>query len=282
MLKNIKNSKFILFATLSITASVSSGLSLAADMPVRGFATADSIDQWSGIYVGASASGSAFSAVMTPTVMASFAGVAYSGTPEMQKSLDFTSAGFGVSIGSKRQYGNVVYGFEADIQRNSGTSSAQFTCAAPVSGTVCEPVSGNPFTSIQASHKINYSTTSVVSLGFAVSPGILVYGAAGVAVANINTSVTPTFNGAGPVTYTATANTNNFRAAPAIGVGTSLALHKNITADILVLHENYGNLSSGAASYGGTGGGSAWTQTTSTSSQITNNKVRFSLQYKIQ
>ncbi len=281
MLRNIKNSKVILFATVSIAASASSGPSLAADMPSRGFTAAQSVDQWSGIYVGASASGSAFSAAMTPTVTAILS-APYAGHIPMHKSLDFSSAGFGVSIGSKRQYGNIVYGFEADIQRNSGTSSAEFSCFTGTTSVPCSPVSGAYQTDIRASHKINYSTTSVLTLGFAVSPGILVYGAAGVAVANINTSVTPTWVASGPVTYTATANTNNFRAAPAIGVGTSLALYKNITADILVLHENYGNLSSGAASYGGTGGGSAWTQTTSTSSQITNNKVRFSLQYKIQ
>jgi len=275
--------KLFAIVAMCLVHSVPS-FSNADGLSVKDAPRSTSLDSWSGAYVGLSTSGSRISAVSTPTITHQSLGPFQDGHHNLQRALDFSSGGFGGSVSWKRQVGSIVWGAGVTVEKNAGTVRSQVDCQSPLPGTTCSPGNGVGATNVEVSHRVNYSATPLLTVGVQLAPGALLYGAFGFSVANVRTDVTQRFTDTSSgvwIRHTATATSSDLAVAPVLGFGVSYAFLQNVSADVLFLREDFGTIKSKAAYYTG-GTVSNWSQTTSNSSQISDNKVRLEIKYKLQ
>lgn len=179
----------------------------------------------------------------------------------------------GLVIGYNYQYGNFVYGAEADIMALSASKSARSL------GTYTS--AGNPYTS-SSSGKISQSYLSTLryKAGYAIDD-ILVYGTAGFAMANVKTKSSFQIRDVtnGPPDDVWTGSKNSMRYGYSLGGGVEYAYTKNITIKAEYLHYNLGKIKYSTAPDTFTTGDQPGAYQ-NIKSKVTGNIIRIGLNYK--
>jgi outer membrane immunogenic protein len=175
--------RLIKLAMLAAASSVvfATGGALAADLarPVyRAPPPVVAVYTWTGLYWGANVGYSWGTAKYDATLI--FAGAT-------SNSEDLDGAVVGVQSGYNYQVGAWVFGAETDIQWSGQKGGSTFPGVLPL-------------TTITTDQKLKWFGTSRSRLGVLVTPNILLYGTAGVAYGQVESSATITITGVGSAT----------------------------------------------------------------------------------
>jgi len=172
-MKTLEKLNKLLSSAAVLVAFVAVGSAEAADLPVKAppMAAAPVVYSWTGFYLGVDG-GYGWSSQGSDIVTTNLANAKF------LESQGFAVAGgfYGGQVGYDQQFGNVVLGVEADIQKSFIDDAFQTTIVA--SG-------GNPF-AVQASQNISYFGTVRGRLGYAFGP-LLAYGTGGLAYGKVTT-----------------------------------------------------------------------------------------------
>ena len=246
---------FLCAAALGVTAMASSAM--AADLPLK--APPPEVWNWTGFYAGVNVGYGWASdpTTLTDTTSTTLTRVNDADTTPIFIPLGTTTAAAagsgninprgwvgGIQGGYNWQSNAFVYGLEGDFQISgqSGTATICDTPGCPLGSGIATD-----------SFKMPWFGTLRGRIGFTPSPTWLLYATGGLAVAEIQTSVTegPVGGGAGGTFF----GTSTTRAGFAIGGGVETALAPRWTLKVEYLYMGFGNV-------GGTGTGAAVTTTT--------------------
>jgi outer membrane immunogenic protein len=274
-----------LSATLAVSAIVSSGAALAADLPVRTYTKApivvDPVYNWTGFYVGANL-GWSFGRSRTDVTIA---GVPFASTSQRMDGI----LG-GLQAGYNWQSGRAVFGLETDIQATDQKGSSSivdfipgtpgtpaipcilFDPPAPacIIGTGIPAVPGIPAITGIATYqnKLPWFGTFRGRLGFTPADRWLLYVTGGLAYGEVTTSETLNVNGA-VVAF----STDRTRVGWTVGGGVEAALWGNWTGKLEYLYIDFGTFNNALI-------GIAPITPVATSSRVTDQIVRVGLNYR--
>jgi outer membrane immunogenic protein len=257
----------LLLGTASFVALVAAGSAQAAPPPV--------IYNWTGFYIGANI-GWSFGHASTDWTIA--------GAPFGSTSQNMDGILGGLQAGYNRQSGNWVLGLEADIQATAQTGNSSLIDSIPAipgipcvnidgPNTPCRPGTGTPgvpgVTGV-ANNEINlpWFGTFRGRLGFTPSDRWLVYATGGLAYGEIQSNGTLTVIAGTSVA----ASTSTINAGWTIGGGIEAALRDSWTARFEYLYIDFGSVGNAFT------GIAPFTPIT-TNSRVTDNIVRFGLNY---
>ena len=268
-----------LSATLAVSAIVSSGAALAADLPVRTYTKApivvDPVYDWTGFYVGANL-GWSFGRSRTDVTIA---GVPFASTSQRMDGI----LG-GLQAGYNWQSGRAVFGLETDIQatdQKGSSSLSQFIPGTPAIPCIlfdppapaCIVGTGIPgipsITGIATyQNKLPWFGTFRGRLGFTPADRWLLYVTGGLAYGEVTTSETLNVNGA-VVGF----STDRTRVGWTAGGGVEAAVWGNWTAKLEYLFIDLGTINDTLI-------GIAPITPVATSSRVTDQIVRVGLNYR--
>ncbi len=268
-----------LSAALAVSAIVSSGAAMAADLPVRTYTKApivvDPVYNWTGFYVGANL-GWSFGRSRTDVTIA---GVPFASTSQRMDGI----LG-GLQAGYNWQSGRAVFGLETDIQatdQKGSSSLSQFIPGTPAIPCIlfdppapaCIVGTGIPgipsITGIATyQNKLPWFGTFRGRLGFTPADRWLLYVTGGLAYGEVTTSETLNVNGA-VVGF----STDRTRVGWTAGGGVEAAVWGNWTAKLEYLFIDLGTINDTLI-------GIAPITPVATSSRVTDQIVRVGLNYR--
>ncbi len=272
-----------LSATLAVSAIVSSGAALAADLPVRTYTKApivvDPVYNWTGFYVGANL-GWSFGRSRTDVTIA--------GAPFASTSQRMDGILGGLQAGYNWQSGRAVFGLETDIQATAQKASSSLTDFIPGTpgtpaipcifagqfgcqeGTGIPAVPGIPAVTavLTYQNKLPWFGTFRGRLGFTPADRWLLYVTGGLAYGEVTTSETLNVNGAN-VAF----STDRTKLGWTVGGGVEAALWGNWTGKLEYLYIDFGTVNNTLI-------GIAPITPIVTSSHVTDQIVRVGLNYR--
>jgi outer membrane immunogenic protein len=191
------NMKAVRLGVLALLASAAAAPALAADMPVkaRPMPAVVAMYNWSGVYIGGNVG---YSWGRSETDVSYFTNPA--GAPITPPAGSLTSArtnldGWlaGGQIGANWQFGQWLFGVEADAQWSGQRGSSNFLCAATVIGGACVPgvtalPAGVTGTALGLSQDLEWFGTARLRLGWLPTQTLLLYATGGLAFGEVETS----------------------------------------------------------------------------------------------
>ena len=264
--------KRMLIGTTAIASLLATG-AFAADLPMRNYAKApifaEPIFNWTGFYLGGNIGYSWGRSSDTSTLTNSAGTVLFASTGKT--ALDGVFGGG--QIGYNWQVQNFVWGLEADIQGTNEKGGRTFVCPAGVcipTPVGIAPSAGTPVPATLG-QKIDWLGTVRGRAGVTVTPALLLYATGGLAYGEVNTH-----ESIGVVPTAFSSNTTN--AGWTAGAGIEGAIGGNWTARVEYLYVDLGKVNgSFITPLTAVGGGVI---ATNYSSHITDNIVRFGINYK--
>lgn len=270
-----------LVSVLALAIAAPIGAANAADMAVKApspppMAPPPAYFNWTGFYVGANFGGGWANDSITGS--SSFTSGGATTTSTFSGNNNYSGILGGGQIGANYEFpNNWVIGFEADVD-GSNLSGSTTNCATNAAGTTvgCSAVNT----------KINDFGTVRGRLGYAVN-NALFYGTGGWAWGQSSTtsSLTCTIaaggvcpGGAAPLTGGSASASTTATNGWAAGAGVEWAFNRNWTLRVEYLHLQFNGISEGFSSTGTTGAG-AFTATSSSSTNSSNDIVRVGVNY---
>ena len=265
---------FFLSAALAVSAIVSSGAAMAADLPVRTYTKApivvDPLYNWTGFYVGANL-GWSFGRSRTDVTIA--------GAPFALPSQRMEGILGGLQAGYNWQSGRAVFGLETDIQatdQKGSSSLSRFIPGIPcilefdVQFPACLRNTNIPAITgiVTYQNKLPWFGTFRGRLGFTPAERWLVYVTGGLAYGEVTTSETSNVNGAN-VAF----STDRTKLGWTLGGGVEAALWGNWTGKLEYLYIDFGTVNNTLI-------GIAPITPIVTSSHVTDQIVRVGLNYR--
>jgi outer membrane immunogenic protein len=213
------------------------GPACAADMPVKAPIAMRLAYDWSGYYVGAN--GGYMKGQFGTDVQPGPTALAFVNL--LPQTLDPGPKGYfgGVQYGRNAQFGNVVLGFESDIQSGINGSVVE-TPIIQNNGTPF--VGGAPGNILTINRKLDWWTTTRIRLGTTiVDPRLLVYATFGAAAGHFSDSANTDFRGGGTEQYPASLSETRFGLVAGGGAEWGVTNNLSVKAEYL-----YIDLTSGA------------------------------------
>ena len=215
------------------------GLAQAADLPRRNapapYIAPAPLFTWTGFYVGANA-GYAFGNDAKTTTVGTPAFVAL-GPNFVPGSLNTKANGFigGGQVGYNYQYGNLVYGIEADIDYVDQKKSASFTGPGFILGSQLRT---------SAKTELDYLGTVRARIGFVPMDRWMIYATGGLAYADVKTSGSVVAIAAPGIAWAG--SKSDVKAGFAVGGGAEYAFTNNLTVKAEYLYYDLGNRTTNA------------------------------------
>ena len=194
----MRNSKFVITATLVASAILGIGAAFAADLPLGAPAAAPAVvHDWTGFYVGGNVGGAwadpsvnvstTNTFINTPALSALGRTAGPAAAVASTANIGVKSSGFigGVQAGYNYQQGTWLAGVEADIQGlSSSVGSSSITQLAPRLGFPPDAMTAT----LAVTARLDYLGTIRGRLGFIPEPSVLLYVTGGLAYGGVQSS----------------------------------------------------------------------------------------------